>query len=166
MKHKFVNFANAISDVGEKLVLQFIGFAQSNSKLKFLTKYSDPLWIYSYFTRNLYVGGWIWKPNINRAQLLDLHSSSYHVTLHTHNQHLISLYSNIWNSYKISHFSSQNIVTFNVIWHQLFHYFNYFTVWFTPSLDHPLNYQLTLWYQHPVNIFVPWLSSFMVRNYF
>ena len=68
MKHKFVDFTKAKRDFGEKLILQFIGFAQS------------------------------------------------HVTLHTHNQHLISLYSNIWNSYKISHFSSQNIVTFNVIW--------------------------------------------------
>ena len=115
MKHKFIDFTNAIRDFGEKLVLQFIGFAQNNSKLIFSTKYSDPLWIYSYFARNLYVGGWIWKPNINRAQLLDLHSF-YHVILHTHNQHLISLCSNIWNSYKISHLSVQNIGTFNVIW--------------------------------------------------
>ena len=43
MKHKFVDFTNANRDFGEKLVLQFIGFEQSNSKLKFLTKYSDPL---------------------------------------------------------------------------------------------------------------------------
>ena len=127
MKHKFVDFTNANRDFGEKLVLQFIGFEQSNSKLKFLTKYSDPLWIYSYFVRNLYVGGWIWKPNINRVQLLDLHSASYHVTLHKHNQHLISLYSNIWNSYKISHFSGQNIVTFNVIWKSETNKFEYKT---------------------------------------
>ena len=43
MKHKFFDFKNANRDFGENLVLQFIGFAQSNSKLKFSTKYSDPL---------------------------------------------------------------------------------------------------------------------------
>ena len=33
MKHKFVDFTNAKRDFGEKLILQFIGFAQSHVTL-------------------------------------------------------------------------------------------------------------------------------------